>query len=262
LAGQAGDLHQTHGTAALTWAVVARIVRRVFRRRQLGHDHDRPEDQAASSSSHVRRIVRTPESQEVNWAAIDAREAVGADGELRVRELLSERLPAGMLILNNLELPELGGDIDLLIVGSTGLFVAEVKAWSGAISCSPDGRRWSRITAGDERQALPDRAAQVRREIGALRAFLQQADPELCRRTELWIDGFIVFAHPRARVDARCSPVPALSPDAAVARIRETMPRVRLSPADLDRIVALIESVQLNGLVRETQAAGRVVVHH
>ena len=146
MAGQAGDLHQTHGTAALMWAVVARIVRRVFRRRQLGHDHDRPEDQAASSSSHVRRIVRTPESQEVNWAAIDAREAVGADGELRVRELLSERLPAGMLILNNLELPELGGDIDLLIVGSTGLFVAEVKAWSGAIRCSPDGRRWSRIT--------------------------------------------------------------------------------------------------------------------
>jgi hypothetical protein len=93
-----------------------------------------------------------------------------------------------------------------------------------------------------------------------LRDFLQEADPDLCRRTQLWIEGFIVFAHPMARVDARCSAVPALSPDAAVARIRETMPRVRLSLADLERIVALIESVQLNGLVKETQAGGRVVV--
>ena len=134
-----------------------------------------------------------------------------------------------------------------------------MKAWSGAISCSPDSRSWSRITTGGQWQALPDPAAQTQREMRALRGFLQEADPDLCRRTQLWIDGFIVFAHPRARVDARYSPVPALSPDAAVARIRETMARVRLSLADLDRIVALIESVQLNGLVRETQPAGSMV---
>jgi Nuclease-related domain len=135
-----------------------------------------------------------------------------------------------MLILNNLVLPELGGDIELLIIGGTGLFLAELKAWSGAISCSPD--------------------AQTR----ALRDYLQHADPDLCRRTQLWIDGFIVFAHPRARVDARCSPVPALTPNEALARIRDKVPRGRLSLADQKRVVALVESVQLNGLVRETQA--------
>ena len=196
-------------------------------------------------------MVRTPEPLGLNWAAIDAREVVGAEGELQVRELLLDRLPAGMLILNNLELPELGGDVDLLIVGSTGLFLAEVKAWSGAISCSPDGHRWSRTMTGGRWQSLPDPAAQAQREIRALRDFLHHADPDLCRRTQLWIDGFIVFAHARARVDARYSLVPTLSPDAALARIRETVPRVRLSLADQERIVALLESVQPNGLVNE-----------
>jgi len=167
-----------------------------------------------------------------------------------------------MLILNNLELPGLGGDVDLLIVGGTGLYLAEVKAWSGAISCSPDGRRWSRITTGGQWQALPDPADQAQREIRALRDYLQNADPDLCRRTELWIDGFIVFAHPRVSVDARCSPVPALSPNAAVARIRETVPRGRLSLADQERVVALLESVQPNGLVRETPAYGSIVKRH
>jgi hypothetical protein len=243
-------------------AIAATIVRRVFQRRPPGHDHDRREAQAASSSWPLPWMLRTPQWQGVNWAAIDAREAVGADGELRVRELLLERLPAGMLILNNLELPELGGDIDLLIVGSTGLFLAEVKAWSGAISCSPDGRRWTRITTGGRWQALPDPAAQAKREVQALRDFLQGADPELCRRTQLWIDGFLVFAHPRVRVDARWSPVPVLSSNAAVARIREAVPRVRLSLADQERIVAMLESVQLNGLVRETAAPDSIVVRH
>jgi hypothetical protein len=248
------------GLAAVVWGVVAIIVCRVSRRRLRGRD--RPEAQAASPSSFAPGGVRAAGPPGLNWAAIDAREAAGREGELRIRELLLDRLPAGMLILNNLELPGLGGDVDLLIVGGTGLYLAEVKAWSGAISCSPDGRRWSRVTTGGQWRPLPDPAAQAQREIRALRDYLQHADPDLCRRTELWIDGFIVFAHPRVSVDARCSPVPALSPNAAAARIRETVPRGRMSLADQERVVALLESVQPNGLVRETPAYGSIIKRH
>ena len=70
-----------------------------------------------------------------------------------------------------------------------------------------------------------------------------------------------MFAHPRVSVDARCSPVPALSPNAAVAHIRETVPRGRLSLADQERVVALLESVQPNGLMRETVLAAGFVDH-
>jgi hypothetical protein len=109
----------------LMCAVVAGVVHRVFRIKPPQHGHDGPEAQAASLSWLVPLVLGTPEGPGVNWAAIDARQAVGAEGELRVRELLLDRLPAGMQILNNLELPELGGDVDLLIVRSTRLFLAE-----------------------------------------------------------------------------------------------------------------------------------------
>jgi hypothetical protein len=188
----------------------------------------------------------------VDQAALDARLAVGRDGERRVRELLLGKLPAGTLVLNNLELPGLGGDVDLLVVGERGLFLPEVKTWSGKISCAADGRSWSRITTGGQHEALPDPAAQTQREIRALRAYLESADPELCRRTQLWIDGFIVFAHPRASVDAEASPVPALVPEAAVARMRDALPRRPLTPSDQERIVTLLEQVQPLALVRES----------
>ena len=246
--------------AAVGCGVVVIIVRRVSRRRPRGHDV--AGSRAGSSRCPAPGVVRAPERPGLNWAAIDAREAVGRKGEVQVRELLLTRLPAGMLMLNNLELPGLGGDLDLVVVGGAGLFLAEVKSWSGAIKCSPDGLRWSRISTSGQWQLLPDPAAQAQREIRALREYLQHADPDLCRRTQLWIDGFIVFAHPRASVDARYSPVPALSPDAAVARIRETVPRRRLSLADQQRVVALLESVQPDGLAGEAAGLDSIVMQH
>jgi hypothetical protein len=198
----------------------------------------------------------------VNQAAADARLAAGRDGERRVRELLLDKLPAGTLVLNNLELPGLGGDVDLLVVGDTGLFLPEVKTWSGKISCAADGHSWSRITTSGQLEALPDPAAQTQREIRALRAYLESADPELCRRTQLWIDGFIVFAHPRASVDADSSPVPALAPEAALERMRNALPRRPLTPLDQERIVDLLEKVQPLALVRELGANGDSITHH
>src|SRR6266849_6617558 len=46
------------------------------------------------------------------------------------------------------------------------------------------------------------------------------------------------------------------------SRTRETVPRGRLSLADQERVVALLESVQPNGLVRETPAYGSMVKRH
>jgi Nuclease-related domain len=135
----------------------------------------------------------------VDVAALQRRLAVGLAGEARVRALFLEELPEGMWVLNNLRLPGLGGDIDLLVVGANGVFLPEVKTWSGAISCAPDGRTWSRVRAG-RWELLPNPAAQTQGEIRALRRYLESADPQLCRRTQLWIEGLIVFERQSARL--------------------------------------------------------------
>ena len=199
--------------AGVACGVVGFVVRRASRRSGVA-DLPAPGSPAPRWTGRP-GLTRAAGPPVVDQAALDARLAVGRDGERRVRELLLDKLPAGTLVLNNLELPGLGGDVDLLVVGDTGVFLPEVKTWSGKISCAADGRSWSRITTGGQYEALPDPAAQTQREIRALRAYLEASDPELCRRTQLWIDGFIVFAHPAPAwtpTRARCRHLPRRPP--------------------------------------------------
>jgi hypothetical protein len=246
--------------AGVVCAVAGVVVRRLSRRSTVVGELPAPN--LTPRLAGRPGLTRAAGPPVVDQAVLDARLAVGREGEQRVRELLLDKLPAGTMVMNNLELPGLGGDVDLLVVGDTGLFVPEVKTWSGKISCAADGRSWSRITTGGQLEVLPDPAAQTQREIRALREYLERADPELCRRTQLWIEGIIVFAHPRASVDADASPVPALTPEAAVARMRDALPRRPLTLADQERIVALLEKVQPLALVRDMGASGDSVTHH
>jgi hypothetical protein len=65
------------------------------------------------------QVVRTPEPPGVNWAAIDARESVGTEGELRVRELLLDRLLLSAAVVEHGS-AELGGDESAGLMGHGG----------------------------------------------------------------------------------------------------------------------------------------------
>jgi hypothetical protein len=199
-----------------------------------------------------------PTGAMLQTTGVAQRLAAGREGEARVRTLFLAELPTGTWVLNNLLVPGLMGDIDLLVVGANGVFLPEIKTWSGAITCAPDGRSWSRMRAG-RAELLPDPVAQTQRAIHALRTYLERADPGLCRRTQLWIHGLIVFAHPRSSVDGAYSPVPALSPEDAVTAIVQAVPARPLSRADQERIVDLMAAAQpSNELVGYTRGLRNV----
>jgi hypothetical protein len=182
--------------------------------------------------------------------------AVGRGGERRVRALLLDELPPGTWVLSNVRVPGLTGDADLVVIGSSGVFLIEVKTWSGQITCGLDGKSWRRITADGHPEKLADPGTQVRRTIHALRAYLETADPMLCMRTQLWIEGLALFAHPRASVDGRSCPVPVLSPWEAAQAISGAEPRRRLIKADQDRIVELLAAVQPDGALDAMRTGG------
>ena len=200
-----------------------------------------------------------PTGAVLQTAEVAQRLAAGREGEARVRALFLAELPTGTWVLNNLLVPGLMGDIDLLVVGATGVFLPEIKTWVGTITCASDGRSWSRVRAG-RKELLPDPAAQTQRAIRALRQYLERADPGLCSRTQLWIHGLIVFAHPRSSVDAAYSPVPALSPKDAVTAIEQAVPPRPLSRAHQERIVDLMAATQpsneLEGYTRGLRNVG------
>ena len=92
-----------------------------------------------------------------------------------------------------------------------------------------------------------------------LRRYPERADPGLCSRTQLWIHGLIMFAHPRSSVDGEYSPVPALSPEDAITAILQAMPRRLLSRAEQERIVDLMAAAQpTNELVGYTRGLRNV----
>src|SRR5947209_15389480 len=132
-----------------------------------------------------------PTGAVLQTAEVAQRLAAGREGEARVRALFLAELPTGTWVLNNLLVPGLRGDIDLLVVGANGVFLPEIKTWVGTITCASDGRSWSRVKAG-RKELLPDPAAQTQRAIRALRQYLERADPGLCSRTQLGIHGLIV----------------------------------------------------------------------
>src|SRR5437016_12743774 len=99
------------------------------------------------------RADRTPDSWPgshpagavLQTAEVAQRLAAGREGEARVRALFLAELPTGTWVLNNLLVPGLRGDIDLLVVGANGVFLPEIKTWVGTITCASDGRSWSRV---------------------------------------------------------------------------------------------------------------------
>lgn len=126
---------------------------------------------------------------------------------------------------------------------------------AGRIVCAPDGT-WRRIKigrAGTRYEAyIGNPAAQVQRNIFAVRYCLRRRVPHLFRGTPLWIEGLVVFPHPRTELATEHSRVPTVRLDEAVPRLCDHQPQRRLQSVEVDAVVA--------ALLEEAQRRPRLVV--
>ena len=173
----------------------------------------------------------------------EAQLVMGMSGERHVAHVLARELPDDYVLINGLKLPRGAGDIDHLVVGPTGVFLLETKTMAGRIVCQPDGtwRRTRVDRAGTAYSAyIGDPAAQVQRNIFAVRACLRKRLPGMLRGTPLWIEGLVVFAHPRTELEAAHSRVPAVRLQDATPCIRAHVPRQALQAVDVDQVVGAL----------------------
>jgi hypothetical protein len=165
---------------------------------------------------------------------------LGFSGERQVGRVLASELPQDYVLINGLALPRGAGDIDHLVVGPSGVFVLETKTMAGRIVCAADGK-WHRTRIG--RGGAPydafigDPAAQVQRNIFAVRQALRKHAPDLVRGTPLWIEGLVVFPHPQTELEADASRVPAVLLDETSMRICAHVPRRGLQSHEVDAVV-------------------------
>jgi nuclease-like protein/TadE-like protein len=168
---------------------------------------------------------------------------LGFSGERHVGRVLAGELPQEYVLFNGLKLPRGAGDIDHLVVGPSGVFLLETKTMAGHIVCKPDGT-WHRTRVGRGGTAysayIGDPAAQVQRNIFAVRQALRYRLPAFVTRAPVWVEGLVVFAHPETELETASSRVPAVLLEQVTQRICSHVPRRRLEPKEVDLIVAAL----------------------
>jgi hypothetical protein len=127
----------------------------------------------------------------------------GWQGEKQVEKNLRKNLNDDYFLINDLYVPDGGGDIDHVILAPNGFFVLETKNWNGKISCRGD--EWQRagkhgFSASPSRQVKRN-AARVRRLIGDLPSF---------RAVDMWVEGVVVFSNKHAALNLNNPTVPVV----------------------------------------------------
>ena len=170
----------------------------------------------------------------------------GLRGQRRLAKLLSP-LDDSYYLINNLELPGRADDIDHLVVGTNGIFALETKNHRGRIFWQ-DGQWYqakiSRSGRPQPAESIRDPTRQLKRNVDYLRGCINATDPELARRTRLWIEGAAVFTHPAVTIDLprkvkRRLPFPVFRAQDVPAFIRGHTARQRLTNADVREIVSM-----------------------
>lgn len=124
-------------------------------------------------------FIKTWDSERDHYAA-------GRQGEERAAELLRQRLSDQWTLFRNVLLPDGKGDIDAVLMGPTGIFVLEVKAYSGYTRNI--GQYWQRKAFGVWGTTRHNPTRQVRSNALRLHGYLKK------RGVDVYIEPRVVWA--------------------------------------------------------------------
>ena len=104
---------------------------------------------------------------------------------------MAAQLSNDYIFLNDLYLRDGGGDIDHVVLASSGIFVLETKNWSGDITCNGD--EWQR-TGKKNFKGSPSR--QVKRNVATIRRIVDSS--QVFRERAVFVEGIVVFTNNHA----------------------------------------------------------------
>jgi hypothetical protein len=159
----------------------------------------------------------------------------GIAGEQDVTALLG-RLPDGYVVVNDVVLPGMRGNIDHVVFGPCGIVVIETKRYRGVVACRHG--RWSQ-----NGRPIPSVGKQVDHAAVALREFLCREHPEL--RILRWIDSVVVLTHPLCRLEID-------RPGVTMVRFSELL-GVILAKGERNRLSAPLVKKLAHTLVRQAR---------
>jgi Nuclease-related domain len=136
----------------------------------------------------------------------------GKQAEINVVDVLRS-LPNEYVVLNDLVIPERGGNVDHFLIGPNGLFVIETKNYSGYVKC--DGDRWFVY-----RREISSLSKQAKSNSTAIRANLEKLFEEQGTKVP-YVNALLVFVNPETRLKLFKPTVPVLRLAELVEFIRD-----------------------------------------
>jgi hypothetical protein len=159
----------------------------------------------------------------------------GKDAEARLSEAL-KALSNDYVVLRDLVLPDSKGNIDRLLVGPNGLFVIEIKNYSGCVTCDEDhwflnGHALRSLSKEAKRNSLAVRSA-----IGALFTAPGTHIP--------YVTPLLVFLTPRAKLKLSNPTLPVLKLKELGEFVRDYKPKRMIADHEQRAIVYHLQSLQ------------------
>ncbi|MBI5876096.1 MAG: NERD domain-containing protein [Chloroflexi bacterium] len=173
----------------------------------------------------------------------------GRKGEEAALEILRAALDNRWTIFRSLHVPGHQSDCDLILVGPSGVWLLEVKAYRGTLRV--DGRRWERQTKRGWRTLEENPSDQVARNATRLNDFLQR------QGIKRWIDTAIVLAEPQPISNLEGSEIPIWLLPQLENKVAKLTTRNLPNDADLAKIVKILTDVAAKQLAKEEAEANK-----
>ncbi len=160
----------------------------------------------------------------------------GKEGEERVVELLRQVLDDRWTLFRNLKVPGMGrGDLDGVLVGPTGVWLLEIKNFSGRYRNR--GEQWFYWKHNGWRRMKDNPSRQARRNAGRLAAFLKE------RGVRLWVYPVIVWANPEKPPVLESPAVPVWTMDRLAEEVMALKQQREVDEESLRRVEAYLSEV-------------------
>lgn len=167
----------------------------------------------------------------------DGKERAGKEGEILAGKIIHQYLNDQDIILNNVEITVHGKEteLDYVVINRNGVFIFEVKNYSGELEGNEDDEYWSKykISSGNNEYVKEVRnpIKQVKREICLLKELLH------IYGVYLWIDGYVLFVNMNSPIESDYT----INDESEIDIILHTKGRQNLNKKQIEKIVNILK---------------------
>lgn len=138
----------------------------------------------------------------LDWTFESASRRAGRHGEEIAEEIIRRVLKEGDYLLTNIEISHDGrqAEVDCIVVNRFGVFIFEVKNYSGQLIGDEDDYEWQKIKITDAgnmyAKQVKNPIRQLKRQVYSLAHYLQS------HRIKVWVEGYVILLHQNSPVDS------------------------------------------------------------